>query len=96
MKVMPLCLVCAAPEVMLMSLVCAAAESYDAVRGSCPRSALPPETVWISVVHAITRSHAEVREWQVLWLTVKGKEASFAVASMTADSPWRKEHRRLP
>lgn len=82
---MPLCLVCAAPEVLLMSLVCAAAESYDAVRGSCcgrgpsrcPRSALPPETAWMSVVHAIARSHAEVREWRVLWLTVKGKEASF-------------------
>lgn len=42
------------------------------------------ETVWMFLVHAIARNHVEVRILALL--TIKVKEATFAVVLMTADA----------
>lgn len=50
----------------------------------------PPETMLRSVVHAVTRSHVEVHD--LCCPDCKGKEASFAVVAMAADSQLRMRH----
>lgn len=57
---------------------------------ACVCGLLHPEAVF--VVHAVTRNHAEAHDgapMMVLPLTVKSKEATFAVVSMTADAQLR-------
>lgn len=56
---------------------------------------LTPETRWISLILAGCHRKPGVSPWSMFLLTVKGKEASFAMVLMTAESQLRKTQKLL-
>jgi hypothetical protein len=85
------------PMAMVMPVICAASRYHVGVCGpdyhmetwpwGCLWSVLTPEMMPMSMAHAVNKTMC--KSPSVLLLTIKGKQVSFTMASMTSDSQLR-------